>query len=255
MATVSTNAGAAEPAREAAAGPGRRPGRPRSEQVEDAILDAVIRLLGQGLSYDLLSMETIASTAGVGKAAIYRRWANKEALVLATLARAFHSTPRLAPAGKSVREDLIDLVGQMRTNVLETQEGAAFAVLLQTLAANPDLMLRYQRTVIEPRREQYRDVLRRGIATGELRPDLDVERSTVMLTSTVLFVCKLYPAFDVTEEYCVGLVDDLLRGAQPRESVVAPGPAPAPGTAPALPAAPAVPDAAPAAPPAPAVTP
>src|SRR6185437_2476239 len=66
----------------------RRPGRPRSEQVEDAILDAVISLLGQGTSYDALSMELIASKAGVGKAAIYRRWANKEALVLATLRRA-----------------------------------------------------------------------------------------------------------------------------------------------------------------------
>ena len=108
----------------------RRPGRPRSEQVEDAILDAVISLLSQGVNYDLLSMEMIATKAGVGKAAIYRRWANKEALVLATLQRTFHSTPRTAPAGISVREDLIDLMQQMRKNVLETQEGIAFAVLI-----------------------------------------------------------------------------------------------------------------------------
>jgi AcrR family transcriptional regulator len=169
-------------------------------------------------------METIATTAGVGKAAIYRRWPNKEALVVATLARAFHSRPpRRRPPGLSVREDLIDVVSQMRKNVTETHEGAAFAVLLHTLASNPDLMYRYQQTVIEPRRELYREVLRRGIATGELRPDLDVERATVMLTSTVLFVCKLYPAFEVTDDYCVGLVDDLLRGAQPRDA--GPGPA------------------------------
>jgi hypothetical protein len=44
-----------------------------------------------------------------------------------------------------------------------------------------------------------------------MRPDLDVERATVMLTSTLLFVCKLYPTFEVTDDYCVGLVDDLLR--------------------------------------------
>lgn len=196
----------------------RRPGRPRSEQVEDAILDAVISLLSQGVNYDLLSMEMIAATAGVGKAAIYRRWANKEALVLATLQRTFHSTPRTAPPGVSVREDLLDLIKQMRKNVTETHEGTAFAVLIQTLASNRDVMYRYQETVIEPRREQYREVLRRGIANGELRPDLDVERATVMLTSTLLFVCKLYPMFVVTEEYCVGLVDDLLRGAEPRRS-------------------------------------
>ena len=193
----------------------RRPGRPRSEQVEDAILDAVIGLLGQDVSYDLLSMETIAAKAGVGKAAIYRRWANKEALVLATLQRTFHNTPRRAPTGASVRENLIDLLKQMRTNVTETHEGTAFAVLIQTLASNRQLMYRYQETVIEPRREQYREVFRKGIATGELRPDLDVERATVLLTSTLLFVCKLYPVFEVTEDYCIGLVDDLLRGARP----------------------------------------
>lgn len=200
----------------AAASASRRPGRPRSEQVEDAILDAVITLLGQGVNYDLLSMEMIAGTAGVGKAAIYRRWANKEALVLATLQRAFHKTPRRNPEGVSVRADLIDLMKQMRSNIMDTHEGAAFAVLLQTLASNRDLMYRYQATVIEPRREQYREVLRNGIASGEVRPDLDVERATIMLTSTMLFVCKLYPVFEVTEEYCVGLVDDLLRGAEPR---------------------------------------
>lgn len=219
---------------EAGAAPVRRPGRPRSEQVEDAILDAVISLLGQGVSYDSLSMESIAATAGVGKAAIYRRWANKEALVIRTLTRAFHATARTGPSGRCVREDLIDLVSQMRKNVTETHEGAAFAVLLQTLASNPDLMFRYQQTVIEPRREQYREVLRRGIATGELRPDLDVERATVMLTSTVLFVCKLYPAFDVTPDYCVGLVDDLLSGAVPRATERPPSqpPAPAPASTP-----------------------
>lgn len=206
--------GSSEPL--APAGPARRPGRPRSEQVEDAILDAAINLLSQGVSYDGLSIEQIASTAGVGKAAIYRRWANKEALVLATLRRTFHSTPRTSPRGVSVREDLIDLMRQMRHNILHSEEGAAFAVLIQTLTNNVALMHRYQEAVIEPRREQYREVLRRGVADGELRPDLDVERATVMLTSTLLFVCKLYPTFEVTDEYCVGLVDDLMRGAEPR---------------------------------------
>jgi AcrR family transcriptional regulator len=194
----------------------RRPGRPRSEQVEDAILDAVIALLSANVSFDLLSMETIAAKAGVGKAAIYRRWANKEALVLATLQRTFHSTPRRPPVGETARDQLIDLLKQMRSNIIDTHEGTAFAVLLQTLAGNPDLMHRYRETIIEPRREQYRETLRKGIANGELRHDLDVERATIMLTSTMVFVCKLFPAFEVTEEYCVGLVDDLLRGAGAR---------------------------------------
>ena len=39
----------------------------------------------------------------------------------------------------------------------------------------PQLMSRFTREVIEPRRDVIRTVLRRGMDTGELRPDLDVE--------------------------------------------------------------------------------
>lgn len=55
-------------------------GRPRSKAVEQAILEAVLRLLEDGVPLADLSVETIARTAGVGKAAIYRRWSDKEDL-------------------------------------------------------------------------------------------------------------------------------------------------------------------------------
>ena len=43
----------------------------------------------------------------------------------------------------------------------------------------------YQK-VIEPRRELMRDVLRRGIAAGELRADLDLEVVMAMLVSPMV---------------------------------------------------------------------
>ncbi len=36
-------------------------------------------------------------------------------------------------------------------------------------------MQRFTESVIEPRREVFRNVLRRGIETGELRGDIDIE--------------------------------------------------------------------------------
>src|SRR5438105_3885308 len=71
----------------------RRPGRPRSEAAEKAILEAVIDLFIEGEPYGTLSVEQIAARAGVGKATLYRRWPNKEALVIDAVARLSEPCP------------------------------------------------------------------------------------------------------------------------------------------------------------------
>lgn len=58
-------------------------GRPRSEAAHYAVLDAATALLEeQGCTYEELTVERIATTAGVGKQTIYRWWRNKAAVVL-----------------------------------------------------------------------------------------------------------------------------------------------------------------------------
>ena len=62
-----------------------RRGRPRSDRVHRAILDAARELLiEEGFAH--LRLEHVAARAGVGKATIYRRWDSKEALAQALLA-------------------------------------------------------------------------------------------------------------------------------------------------------------------------
>lgn len=58
------------------------PGRPRSARADEAIIEAVMQLLSGGQSADAISIEAVAAKAGVGKATIYRRWPNKEALLI-----------------------------------------------------------------------------------------------------------------------------------------------------------------------------
>ncbi len=57
--------------------------------------------------------------------------------------------------------------------------------LISELKRSPLLNQCYQQ-VIEPRRELMRDVLRRGIASGELRADLDIEVVMAMLVGPML---------------------------------------------------------------------
>ncbi|MCG5446615.1 TetR/AcrR family transcriptional regulator, partial [Micromonospora sp. NIE79] len=53
----------------------RSPGRPRSIRADEAIIEATLDLLAEGSTIEALSIEAIATRAGVGKATIYRRWA------------------------------------------------------------------------------------------------------------------------------------------------------------------------------------
>src|SRR3954447_26766443 len=58
--------------------------RPRDPNVTDAAHAATIRLLGE-LGYSALTMERVAREAGVGKPALYRRYADKAQLVVGTI--------------------------------------------------------------------------------------------------------------------------------------------------------------------------
>ena len=63
----------------------RRPGRPRSERAEQAILDATLEAIGE-CGVDGVRCEDVAARAGVGKATLYRRWPGKEDLLIAAFA-------------------------------------------------------------------------------------------------------------------------------------------------------------------------
>ena len=59
-------------------------GRPRSKNVDSKIIKSTKQLLAH-TSPDALTIEAIAKQAGVGKASIYRRYKNKNDIVLAAL--------------------------------------------------------------------------------------------------------------------------------------------------------------------------
>jgi AcrR family transcriptional regulator len=188
----------------------KAPGRPRNAQVDRAIIQAVFDLLSSGQSADALSIEAVAARAGVGKATIYRRWANKEALLVDAVATMKGPLPE--PVGESVRDDLIMLIAAMRNKRME-HYGRVTMCLLPEIAKSPEMQRIYQ-GVMEPRRDVMRRVLRRGIETGELRADLDVELTLLMLSGPTITQNMLNWNPRVPDEgYAEALVDAVLRGA------------------------------------------
>ncbi len=189
----------------------RRPGRPRSEQAERAIIAAALDLFAES-GPDGLCMERVAARAGVGKATIYRRWPGKEDLLLDALASL--KTPLPEPKGRSVREDLVAVLDAMCDDAADPRRARQFALLQGEGAKYPRLMARFAETVVEPRREVVRSVLRRGVATGELREDADIEVAMFMLRGASL--ASTLHGQEPVEDYAKRVVDGLLRGLAAR---------------------------------------
>jgi AcrR family transcriptional regulator len=190
----------------------RRPGRPRSERAEQAILDAALDAIGD-CGVDGVRCEDVAARAGVGKATLYRRWPGKEELLIAAFASLKSPLPQ--PRGESVRADLIAMLDVMAQDADDPRYAQQFALLHGEGQRYPRLVARYKEQVVEPRRELIRSVLRRGITTGELRPDADVEIAMLTLTGAVLARGK----HDVTPAepgFAARVVDELLQGIAAR---------------------------------------
>jgi AcrR family transcriptional regulator len=186
----------------------RRPGRPRSERAEQAIIEAAIEALGErGL--DGVHCEDVAARAGVGKATLYRRYPGKEDLLIAAFAAMKQPLP--TPAGDSVRDDLIALLTALAADAGDPRFAQQYALLHGAGERYPRLVARYKEEIVEPRRDLVRSVLRRGVASGELRPDTDVDVAMLLLTGGVMARGKHDPT-PAEPGFPARVVDELLRG-------------------------------------------
>ncbi|MFI0087476.1 TetR/AcrR family transcriptional regulator [Streptomyces bobili] len=188
-------------------------GRPRSEAVEQAIVEGTMKLLEEGVPLGELSIERIARTAGVGKAAIYRRWKGKEALFVDVLRTVEPDGPELP--GTSMRDDLVALLEWQRRRGLASRSSAILRTAHAQMKSSPRIWEAYHSTVIAPRRKLGMEVLRRGQRDGELRTDLDVELVNDLFMGPMLVRAVLRPDADLTEGLAQRIVDTLLDGLRP----------------------------------------
>ncbi|MFG2309667.1 TetR/AcrR family transcriptional regulator [Streptomyces sp. NPDC048566] len=191
--------------------PGR--GRPRSEAVERAIIEGVMKLLEEGVPLADLSIERLARTVGVGKATIYRRWSGKDELFVDVMRAAEPQDPELP--GVSMRDDLVVLLESLRRRGLVSRSSAILHNVHAQMKSNPRLWAAYDAMVIAPRRRLGYEVLRRGQRDGELRDDVDIELLNDMFVGPLLVRTVLRPETDLPEGLAEQVVDTLLEGLRP----------------------------------------
>ncbi|MFB7271925.1 TetR/AcrR family transcriptional regulator [Streptomyces sp. NPDC056244] len=191
-----------------------RRGRPRSEAAERAILEAVVRLLEDGVPLGSLSIERIARTAGVGKATIYRRWLGKEELFVDVLREIEPPEPELP--GTSALDDLRTMLESMRRRGLAQRSSTFLHNVVVEMKSRPRLWREYHRTVVDPRREAMLAVVRRGIASGELRDDLSAELMQDMLSGPMLLRTLHQPGSPLDDDLADQIIRAALEGLAPR---------------------------------------
>lgn len=173
--------------------------RRRGRTLEQAIFDAVLEQMSM-VGFSGLTMEGVASCARTGKAALYRRWACKEDLVVDVLNHVLPSFDDPPDTG-NVRDDVAEVLRRMIA-VLNSNAGCALLALFGNLDREHEFVRTIHTRVLAPRKQMMLDVLAKAAARGEIRPDavtpLVAEAGPALIIHRVLMdgppVDESYPA-------------------------------------------------------------
>jgi AcrR family transcriptional regulator len=162
--------------------------RPRNPQLDTQILHATRRLLERD-GFEHLTMDAIATEANVSKPAIYRRYANKDEIVLSlNIADSVPAVPidtgSFAEDIRAVCASLVVSLKAMPRNVAGPQLGMAIA--------DEESSRRFLQNMAHPTLELMQQIWERGIERGEVDPQLDFLAAKVALGTSVIFSILLY---------------------------------------------------------------
>ncbi|MFC4051737.1 TetR/AcrR family transcriptional regulator [Actinomadura syzygii] len=181
--------------------------RRRGGALETAIFDAVFAQLEE-VGYRRLTMEGVATAARTGKAALYRRWPSKDALIADALRHALPEPPHPPCTGR-VREDLLATLTVLRDTLL-TCRGAAFKVLKEESEQGKGLMHDVVRQRLsQPVREAAFEALRQAAERGEIRPEA-ATRQIAAVGQAVIVHHSLTEGGPIDDAFLESVVDEVM---------------------------------------------
>jgi AcrR family transcriptional regulator len=188
--------------------PERPRGRPRSAIADKAIREAAVDLFAER-GFEGFSVEDVADRAGVSKATVYRRYPSKVDLIVE--AGSCLATDEITfPDTGNLRDDVRGLARSLVNAFENTRAGKMMPVMTFARRRYPELDAGYRRFLAD-RKARTREVLRRGIARGELPPDTDVAVMSSMLVGPI-FHRLMITQEPLNDAFVDALVDALLRG-------------------------------------------
>lgn len=181
-------------------------GRPRDHARDEAIHEAALEVLSE-VGYDRTTVEAIAVRAHVSKATIYRRYKNKQELLMAAMGEhAACSLPKIDTG--SLRGDLIELISE-HVKALKGPDGELLMALLSSAHRDPELgkLLPQNKPTMSDVVSQ--EIFARGIARGEVSASANLEFLGEVVPA--IFSHRLFITHQsVNRKFIEHLVDDLL---------------------------------------------
>jgi AcrR family transcriptional regulator len=192
----------------------RRAGRPRSPEVDTAILDAALGLLAAE-GYARMSVDGVAAEAGVSKAAIYLRYRGKADLATAALAH-LRETGERPPTG-DLRADLVDELRRLRRNSERVAAMPLVGTCLMEEQHTPELLGLFRERTSLPRRARLREWLEAAREAGAIAAGADVEPAIDLFMGA--YQSRYLSGRPFPPRWEEGIVDTLLDGLghNPRE--------------------------------------
>lgn len=145
-----------------------RTGRPRSAETDFAILDATRAALVD-LGWGRLTMSDVAARAGVAKTTLYRRWANKNELVVDAVAVLFDELE--LPDRGSLQSDIEGVVLQFGALLARPETKTALMAVVAESTADEALRERIRSAIVDRQKRLVLLGRSRAQARGELPPD------------------------------------------------------------------------------------
>jgi AcrR family transcriptional regulator len=180
--------------------------RRRGEELERAVLTAAWEELVD-VGFASLTMESVAARAKTGVAVLYRRWPNKDELVMATLQYYGRSRRIEIPDTGTLRGDMLELLGNVsdgRTSFTAVIT-ATFAGLLAGSGLTP---AQVRQRIMDDRPFWSDELYRRAQERGEI--DLDrIPPAVLAMPFDLMRHDLLMTLQPVTPERIKSIVDDL----------------------------------------------
>lgn len=157
---------------------GRTGGRQRSNSAREAVLRATAEILDEQ-GYGKITIEGVSARSGVAKSTIYRWWKSKPMLVMEAQSEAV-ARRMPEPDTGSVEADLIAFTAELYRVVEFPLRVEALRGMMAEAQLDAEFAGRF-REWVQSRRKVVSDILSRGMARGELAPDLDLDLATDLI--------------------------------------------------------------------------
>ena len=181
----------------------------RSARAHRAILRATADLLDE-VGFAAMTIEEVAARAGAGKATIYRRWPSKGALAMDAVVSEIGSPAPFPDTGSVVEDFRVQLRSAARIFNRPRVRHMLSGVIFEA-QNNPELREAFLNRYMTPRRTRAKEALRRGIARGEIRPDL-VEDVFFDQLLGALYIRMLVIGSPLNRRFTDELVDQVFAG-------------------------------------------